>query len=160
MSRGPGKIERGLLALFVANPSAAFTVEELAEAMYPGVNRVAKKHRVAIIRAARSAASIAGWRTWTSESPGSRLVYLNPLDFRSYATGWLRSEMSWHSCTPQEIAEMLDNPTAHFTHWAKWRPGGAWHYQVLINRAKAAGGDAEAGRLRSQLEMTVAWTLK
>lgn len=160
MSRGPGKIERALLALFAANPSAAFTVEELAEVIYRGINRIEKKHRVAIIRAARKAASSAGWRTWTSESPGSRLVYLNPLDFRSYATGWLRSEMSWHSCTPQEIAEMLDNPKAYFTHWAQWQPGGTWHYHVLINRAKAAGDDLEVGRLRDELELTVARSLK
>ena len=52
MSRGPGRIERAIAAILDAEPDNAFTTEDLCERVYPGVNRVEKKHRVAVLRAA------------------------------------------------------------------------------------------------------------
>ena len=52
MSCGPGRIERELQRIFFnVRLDNAFTTEELAERLYPGVT-IEKKHRVAIIRAA------------------------------------------------------------------------------------------------------------
>jgi hypothetical protein len=58
MSRGPGRIERAVEAILIAEPDNAFTVEELCRRIYPPVGdakrlRLAKKHRVAVLRAAR-----------------------------------------------------------------------------------------------------------
>ena len=50
MSRGPGRIERAIRALFDAHPDAVFVTDELCEHCYPGVS-VEKKHRVAVLRA-------------------------------------------------------------------------------------------------------------
>jgi hypothetical protein len=52
MSKGPGRIERAIAAILDAEPDNAFTTEDLCERVYSGVNRVEKKHRVAVLRAA------------------------------------------------------------------------------------------------------------
>ncbi len=36
MSRGPGRLQRGLIAAFQAEPDRRFTIEELAALVYPG----------------------------------------------------------------------------------------------------------------------------
>ena len=56
MSRGPGRIERAIEAAFTAEPSRAFPVETLALVAFPGVNRLEKKHRIAVLRAAHKVA--------------------------------------------------------------------------------------------------------
>lgn len=53
MSRGPGHIERTIKELFVAEPDAAFTTEQLCRKVYPRIRHVLKKHRVAVLRAAK-----------------------------------------------------------------------------------------------------------
>jgi hypothetical protein len=53
MSRGPGRIERAIRALFDAHPDLAFVTDELAEHCYPG-QVIGKKHQVAVLRAARN----------------------------------------------------------------------------------------------------------
>jgi hypothetical protein len=83
MSRGPGRVERAIEQTFTDNPSAAFTVEELAAAAYPGLNRVEKKHRVAVLRAADKVAGRLGWHKYVCERPGGHIVYCNPVDLRS-----------------------------------------------------------------------------
>jgi hypothetical protein len=50
MSKGPGRIERALAAIFDGEPGNAFMTEELCEMIYPGC-RIEKKHRVAVMRA-------------------------------------------------------------------------------------------------------------
>jgi len=49
MSRGPGRIERAIEQAFSADPEATHTIDDLALAA--GLNRVEKKHRVAVLRA-------------------------------------------------------------------------------------------------------------
>ena len=53
MSRGPGRIERAIEALFASQAGRTFSTDELVEAAYRGVNRIEKKHRVAVLRAAK-----------------------------------------------------------------------------------------------------------
>jgi hypothetical protein len=56
MSKGPRRIERALMAIFDGERDSAFTVEDLAERvwprLYPGKQggAVAKSHRVSISR--------------------------------------------------------------------------------------------------------------
>jgi hypothetical protein len=57
MSKGAGRIERAIVEAFVAEPDNAFTVEDLCDCVYRGVNRVEKKHRVAVLRAMKKMAS-------------------------------------------------------------------------------------------------------
>jgi hypothetical protein len=52
MSKGPGRVSRAIEAALEAEPDNAFTVEDLCDRVYRGINRVEKKHRVAVLRAA------------------------------------------------------------------------------------------------------------
>lgn|SRR4051794_27528183 len=81
MSRGPGRIERAIEAAFQANPHRAYTGEELVRLAYPDAYSgeacdhsvawasvtgapepgVAKKHRVAVYRAAHNVAARLLW---------------------------------------------------------------------------------------------------
>jgi len=98
MSRGPGRLERAIADAFARWPSATFTFEDLGPICYPGLNRVEKKHRVAITRAADRVAD----RMWWSCEPhhpsnsvaGSSAVrvYYNLCDLRSYTLGHVRRE--------------------------------------------------------------------
>jgi hypothetical protein len=51
VSRGPGRIERAIWALFDANPDGVFFTDELAEHCYPDAV-IERKHMVAVLRAA------------------------------------------------------------------------------------------------------------
>lgn len=79
MSRGPGAIEHAIEAAFLGNPSGTFTVEDLARHAYPGLDRVDKKHRVSIIRAADKVAIRCGWCGWKADRSRHHLVYFHPL---------------------------------------------------------------------------------
>jgi hypothetical protein len=55
VSRGPGRIEQSLRALFRDQPDGIFTTAELCRDVY-GRRRIEKKHRVAVLRALKSLA--------------------------------------------------------------------------------------------------------
>ena len=57
MSKGPGRVSRAIEAILEAEPDNAFSVEDLCDRVYPGINRVEKKHRVSVLRAANLVAS-------------------------------------------------------------------------------------------------------
>jgi hypothetical protein len=50
MSRGPGAIQRKLLAIFTKDARGVFTTEMLCHYVY-NIEKVQKKHRVSILRA-------------------------------------------------------------------------------------------------------------
>jgi hypothetical protein len=50
MSRGPGRVQRSILALIKDEPDGAWTTEDLCRHIY-GVRTIEKKHRVAVLRA-------------------------------------------------------------------------------------------------------------
>lgn len=59
MSRGIGRIQREIDAIMIANPDGAFTVQELAVAIYKVPRTLEqKRHRVAVIRAAEGLCEI------------------------------------------------------------------------------------------------------
>ena len=89
MSRGFGNAQRAMVDLFQSNPSSCFTAEELAAAAYPGINRVEKKHRVAVLRGVDAVCEALWWRGWHGQAS---LVFFSLLDYRSYATGLLRAQ--------------------------------------------------------------------
>jgi hypothetical protein len=53
MSRGPGRIERVIETIMDAEPDNAFTITDLVTRIFPG-EPAAKKHRVMLLRAART----------------------------------------------------------------------------------------------------------
>ena len=161
MSRGPGHIERAIAAAFTAMPSAVFTVADLGPISYSGLNRVEKRHRVAIIRAADKVASRLWWAKLISERPGGQVVYCNTLDVRSYALGRLRAGFEFND-TPLDVIERMvevpapGDPYAHRSRWHLVQPGGAWWQHVEIAKARKAGDDAEAERITADLHASIA----
>src|SRR5271163_1960986 len=92
MSRGPGKIEQAIETTFTRFPDQTFSTTELGPIAYPGVNRLEKKHRVSIIRAADKVAKRIAWSARRTEAPAGEMVYYNLLHARSYRLGKLRTD--------------------------------------------------------------------
>ena len=53
MSRGPGIVQRRLIAAFHSEPTQRFTVEQLAEIVFPG-EQIERKHAASVRRALKN----------------------------------------------------------------------------------------------------------
>jgi hypothetical protein len=159
MSKGPGRIERAILAVFAANPSMTFTVDDLTAIAYPGLDRVEKKHRVAVARAARKVAPPAWWGWRWMEQPGHRAVYFNLLDHRSYVIGRMRASYNLWNFSHAEISEAIDNPDIDRSGAERWRkeaqPGSAYWVHVEINRAAHASDHDRANTHRDEFNASI-----
>jgi hypothetical protein len=162
MSRGPGRIQRAIEFAFKANPASTFAVDDLTTLAYPGINRIEKKHRVAVLRAAASASETCGWWYARAERPGHQVIYGNPVDLRSYATWKMRLDFSTGGLSLEEMTAALDYPAAGWSQ--EWRriqpPDGAWWKHVEINKARANGKHAEADVMLDNLNASVAVKMK
>jgi hypothetical protein len=93
MSRGPGRLERAIRAAFKAEPDNAFTIEDLCDRVFPGVNRVEKKHRVSVIRAAkRLAKHTANIDMFRGDMLGRALILYDPYNVMSNAMARLKAD--------------------------------------------------------------------
>ena len=78
LSRGPGYVVRAIKAAFDAEPTRVFTVEDLYAHVYGRTNKIEKKHRVSLIRAAKRVLQReSDWRMIRSRSPGAPLLFFN-----------------------------------------------------------------------------------
>ena len=156
MSRGPGKIERAIELLFQDHPDRIFTVDDLAAAAYPGINRPEKRHRVAVLRAGRNVASRLWWACSRREAKGGEAVFYNVLNVRSYALGRLRSDFINNDLSLVEVQRLIDDPTAHRSIWKRVQPGGAWHQHVEAAKLRRAGDDVGADAIMAGVAATIA----
>ena len=70
----------------------AWTIEDLAERVYSGVNRVEKKHRVSVLRAAKKIVDHDSyWELWSGRGLGGTLILVNCGNVHSYGLGRLKS---------------------------------------------------------------------
>jgi hypothetical protein len=93
MSRGPGRLERAIRALFDAHPDEAFVTDELCEHCYPEARPIEKKHRVAVLRAARNVLKAdLNWTIRSDHHQGDRWLFYNrdSAMSRAIATGIAR----------------------------------------------------------------------
>jgi hypothetical protein len=151
MSRGPGKIEQAIETTFTRFPDQTFSTTELGPIAYPGINRIEKKHRVSIIRAADKVAKRIAWVGFRTEAPAGEMVYYNLLNVRSYGLGRLRTNFLNYGYTLHELEERLDNPDVRNSEWSHKQPGGVWAMHVDLRKADLAGNLAEGERLREEL---------
>src|SRR5262245_28631579 len=94
MSRGPGKIEREIEALFRPHPHEAFTSDDLAlrifgrpdawQGGHAAVARQRKAQRVSILRAAKNVCRRTGWVPISSWGRGHMQIYANPRNMTSW----------------------------------------------------------------------------
>src|SRR5258707_9380710 len=66
MSKGAGRIER-LVEHILKDTDRSFTIEEICRLAWSDVASIEKKHRVAVLRAAKSVRKRLGLLEWTSE---------------------------------------------------------------------------------------------
>ena len=125
MSRGLGKIGRVVEAAFAAEPDNAFTVDELCHRAYPGINRIEKRHRVAVLHAAKKRPNT-DWRP--AESLGGMLVFYIPDNVMSYAMG--RLKMDRCNCGYWERSRTSDTELA-----AQLHEGGDYHEYIIEDGA-------------------------
>jgi hypothetical protein len=95
MSKGPGRVSRAIEATLEAEPDNAFTIEDLCDRVYRGINRTEKKHRVSVLRAAKAIVARRPDLDWmTGEGLGGTLVIFNRYCVFSYAMARLKTDNS------------------------------------------------------------------
>lgn len=143
MSRGPGRIERAIEKAFTGNPSCTFTSEELVAAAYPDAT-IAKRHRVAVLRAAAKVAKRTWWRGYRQERLAGQIIYYNHLSLRSYAMARLQTCFLLHNDDTLVEMEAEIAPGGRSYKHVEPETGSWWQH---VERYKAeATGDAERMR--------------
>jgi hypothetical protein len=176
MSKGPGRLERAIEALFDAERDNAFTLEELCERIY-GVhrvedpqstdpNRLRLSHRNAMTRAARKVmARRPEFQIERSRGLGCTLVFFRHDEVMSYAMGWLKADHSqhyrnndprlyWTLDEPDLLKQLTEGDYRKYV-----EPGGAWwrHVQRFLaerdgDAERLAQLDAERARALAEVE--------
>ena len=175
MSRGHGIVQRAILAAFAAEPNNAFLLSELCERVYSGRNRIEKKHRNAVARAARAIPSIDHMRR---ETLGSELVFYDPLNVMSYAMARLKSDSlgpgaayrnkdyrpikqkiwrghdvtSWrrYDISSDQIFREMLAPGGNYHRYVV--EGGAWWRHTEMHKARARGDGETVARLQAEMD--------
>jgi hypothetical protein len=145
MSRGPGKIDRVISARFAAEPDNAFTLNALLCRVYPDVEYYDKKHRVAVLRAAKRRPNTA---TRHSEVQGRTLAFFTPDNVSSRAMAYLKADWRY----------AIDKPSDDELR-AKLRKGGEFYRwvgtakrHVKMFKAERSGDRQTFARLQAQEE--------
>jgi hypothetical protein len=141
----PGRVERALAAIFDRERNNAFTVEDLAERVYPGES-VARKHRVSIIRATRNVARRRPEIQWLhGDGHGGPLVIFRHDEVMSYAMARLKADRlhMYRSSHDSSVYRRRDERALRRelddeSHRKLIGPGGAWRRHVDIFLAKRA----------------------
>ena len=89
MSRGFGIIQCAIVAVFIAEPDNGLLLSELCERVYRGINRIEKKHRVAVARAAYRIPWLAHMKR---ETLGCEVVFYPPARVLAYGMARLKSD--------------------------------------------------------------------
>jgi hypothetical protein len=178
VSKGPGRVERAIADVFEAEPDNAFTVEDLCDRVYPG-EPVEKKHRVAVLRAAKNIAkrnTEIGARA--GECLGASIVFYNKYHVLSYAMARLKTDRfnryrsndsrdtytGWNAIYGDPGKGMVwrikhhnsdeEELLARLSEGGSYHefvvPGGAWWRHTQIRIAERDGDTETAERLRAE----------
>lgn len=113
MSRGPGKIQRAIVAAINANPDKAWLVKDLCAAVYGlPVEDVEKRHTVSMIRALWKTTLPTGWDMyWTkidlSWEMQKRLIVVNKYSARSLFEHYCENT-PWGCSNGEDFAAMAE----------------------------------------------------
>jgi hypothetical protein len=176
MSKGPGRVQRAISAAFAAEPDNAFLLSELCERVYPGLNRIDKKHRNAVARAAKAIPSIDYMKR---EVLGSELVFYDQFNVMSYAMarlkadhlhryrnndnryftprGWFRDAMGfkkgysyqWKGESEAELRALIAEGGKEHKLVVE---GGAWWLHTELAKAKARGDRKRTAQIQKHLD--------
>jgi predicted glycosyltransferase len=126
MSKGHGRIGRGIIAAFHDEPDNAFTTEDLVERVYAGVNQIVKKHRVALIRAAKNLVDAGTIVSMAVERLGKPLVFFDPYNLASCAMARMKSGQRYRVTDPRDTSSERTEDDLR----AMIAPGGKKHHLV------------------------------
>lgn len=165
MSRGPGKLQRAILTMMDREPGGAWTVEDLCERVYLGVDQIEKKHRVAVLRAVRSIVEAGeDWGLFQSDNTGGTLVLVNLANLMSYALGRLKADRLIHyrdkrqGIPPLRISTEEDLKTRLQPGGSAYRliqPDGPWQRHVEMHIAARDGDRARYAELEQELKRSI-----
>jgi hypothetical protein len=153
MSRGPGRIERAIEAAFGKQPKRSFTTDELCTLAY-GIRpaQIAKKHRVAVLRACRNVCPRLWWGGYYMSGPGNMVMFVNQLDETAYLRGRVRARRwDWSAKEIAAWVEKQDDP-----YWANdWRTWKREHAIAVLRAAGDPKGDEMAKALHDERQQTI-----
>jgi hypothetical protein len=136
MSKGPGRVEREIEALFKSKPNDAFATWELCWRVYPNISTLARKHKVAVTRATKKiCARLPDWQSMRTWYRGGELVFFNHASVKSYGLARRKSE-SRHLSDAQIRASLRRGGNYH----RYIVEGGAWWRHVQRYIADRDGG--------------------
>lgn len=171
MSRGPGRIERAIRALFDASPDLAFVTDELVEHCYPDAKPIERKHQVAVLRAAWNV--VARDPNWGAIRGRNGDVFCNFDNVQSYGLAQLIHDGYWHTKSERwakrhrawwgedSIRKNLllnrERLIEHHNgkHQQDCAPGGIWYRWVEVHRAERDGDGDRAATIRTDIRAGV-----
>ena len=149
-------------------PDGAWTTQDLSERVYPGLNRVEKKHRVSILRSVwRIVKEDPDWGVSEAETAGGSLVLINFANPQSYALGRLKADYMYRNPDPRLVnrwwhkteAELLEQLAPGGKDHRLIEHGGAWDRHVRLHIARRDANHEEAERLERQQRADLARSL-
>jgi hypothetical protein len=158
MGKGLGHVGRAIEAALIAEPDNAFTVDDLCDRAFPGINRIEKKHRLSIIRAAKSVAKRrANLESRRSETLGGTMIFYTADNVMSYGMFRLKADFlnNYRStdprCMPSRItieeqlrARLIEGGKDHDSVVR----GGVWWNHVERWKAAQAGDFKKVAKLK------------
>jgi hypothetical protein len=148
------------MAMMEENPDGAWTTVDLIDRVYSSLNRIEKKHRVAVLRVVRAIADAdPDWTFWYANTRGGAVALVNGTNIKSYALGRMKTDDNsdyrsehWRrgKRLPDPTEADLLNDLADSRHQALMAPGGAWHRFVAMNIARRDGDEVELARLQAE----------
>jgi hypothetical protein len=145
MSRGPGRVERAIEAVFKKHPQQSFTTDELCVRVYRlrQVREIRKTHRVAVLRAARKVCPRLWWEGYPIVAAGSSMLFVNRLDLDAYLDG--RTRAAWAFLSEPERGWERDASQERGAEVYEWTR----EHEIAVLQA---AGDPRAGEAQTAWE--------
>src|SRR5262249_9267610 len=128
MSRGYRIIQRAIVTVFEAEPDNGLLLSELCQRVYRGINRIEKKHRVAVARAAYRIPWLAHMKRGTL---GCEVVFYNPASVLAYGMARLKSDNLRGYERHSDPRVQWKQPCSEADLRAMLAPGGDYHKYVV-----------------------------
>ena len=139
MSKGPGRVERAIEALFKSKPNDAFATWELCWRVYPSIDRLERTHKVAVTRAAKKVcARLPDWQSMKTWYRGRELVFFNHASVKSYGLARMKCDSKYLS--DEQIRASLRRGGDHHEYVVE---GGTWWRDVQLYIADRDGDTSE-----------------
>ncbi len=112
MSRGPGPVQRAILALIEGDQDGAWPLGEVCQHVYGGAF-VEKKHRVAVARALRTMLLPEPWQVAYLSRPGTEYCLFNACSAES------QTRFKWHESFSHTSLETMKQKFGHNVDYAR-----------------------------------------